>query len=161
MKHLVRDWLRDAVPAISVRRPLSRHLDELLADGYQPDARWAQTQEAFKAMVDVIGAERQLMPGAVVPLGDVSEIDLRVPDLSNLDYSAEPPSLFIIERAAGSYLERTEEYKRPLELTEPLTGSGHVYVYYRCFRPAESISPGGEFSRCIYIEYYPADLLIQ
>jgi hypothetical protein len=161
LERQVQQWAEVGLARLSIRDPVTIHLDQLLGKKLKEKEALAVSLQVFRILVEQVrrrGTPAQ--PGLVIPLvfhGTKLEADVPV-DLHSLEiqiHHREPPSLYLLDWEALKYLEVCEEYKAPLRfhLIEP--PSEGVYVYYREFRDAESIEHNWEFARCIYVEYYP------
>ena len=96
----------------------------------------------------------------VIPLQTHEDgISLEVPRsyedlLTHLNYK-EPPSLYITDSGLSKYRDVVEEYISPLPFIMPNVDYTSVAVYYRESRDQVSISRDWEYSRNIYLEYFP------
>jgi hypothetical protein len=103
--------------------------------------------------------------GVVFPLlSKWKKIRLKVPSTLEeieTELDIEPPSLFLETWETRKNYERIEEYRYPIDsnllLDSEMTIKAieNFFSYYREFRYSEALLENFEYSRCIYIEYFP------
>jgi hypothetical protein len=75
-------------------------------------------------------------------------------ELLNTEISLEePPTLYLLSNDFYSYKFCDEEYKVLLPFL--LKDTPDILAYYREFRSPEAQAKAWEYSRCVYIEYFP------
>lgn len=73
---------------------------------------------------------------------------------SDLD-TREPPSIYLLSRETRLYKDEVEEYTTPIPFSLPGLDYSQTKVYYREYRVALMLKNNWEFSRVLYVEYYP------
>lgn len=155
MKNTIMNWLKSNLN-VSEYGFNSIHLDELLVGAKSTKHALF---DAYKKSVGYLIEKKvinEIVPILVIPLGYSERIEL---DYS-LDFDAadEPASLYLMDRRLDMCHEGVEEYCKVVIIDD--LECENYRAMYRCYRDEESILNGWEFSRAVYIKYYPNDLIV-
>jgi hypothetical protein len=160
MNQKIQDWLELSSKSVSVRNPISIHIDDLLGAQLEKDDIVNISTKAFLSLNKQIGQQQlTVIPLLVIPLRVIgNELSLaapaNLPILKN-QLGDEPPSLYLLSRDSLRLTEACEEYKYPLPFELIPSLPKDVYVYFREFRNSQAIKNQWEFSRCVYVQRNP------
>jgi hypothetical protein len=137
----------------------------LLGAEYRPEQALAIGLSALLILVEAIGDRlHDLMPLLVLPLEPSPRLDVGTP--ARAEYARqstpEPPSVYILARDAFKCWDAVEDYRLPLDDEElAVVGGGILVAYYRCFRDFEARANGWEYARCVYVGYFPSNMVLR
>ena len=154
-------WLDGNVSSVSVSQDVSVDLDELLDQKIERREIVALSINVFNAFLQLIQAlDSPPLLVMVIPLvSENTKLEASAPEnLQQIEaqYSEfESTSVHLLDWDVLKYWNGDEEYKIPLSIPfDGLVDEG-IRIYYREFRGRTSIENHWEYSRCIYVSYYP------
>ena len=156
-------WVEANLGSVSVRNPVSNHLDEVLGRPVERPDIIDLSLHAYAILVDQMQKLRMpAQPVLVIPLRSESirleaTVPQDLPSIKSLWRQVEPPSLYLFSWDASRLLEVCEEYRAPLvfdPMPPPIAGT---YAYYREFRDMAGIENNWEFTKGVYVEYFPEE----
>jgi hypothetical protein len=136
------------------------HIDEIIDAVSKNDwIDWSiKTFRITIQRVNEIRFNRIIIPMLVFPLySELKKIRMKPPqsveDLKN-QFSNEPPSIYLQDVSICFRFGPIEEYKCPLNFSL-INDPAHFYTYYREHKYFERTFNFEEYSRGVYIEYFP------
>jgi len=166
VENLIKQWLVTNLPTVSVTNPVTIHLDELIGDTIFEKNTLTVSIDVYQTLVEqLVALETPVKPGLVIPLVSSSrkltmKVPLNLEELIHQRDQNEPPSLYLIDWRPNKTRVVCEEFHTPLSFNL-LTIGNQVYSYYREFRYSLGIKNNWEYSRAVYVEFFPDGLLIQ
>ena len=162
-----KDWYNETILERGRKYPLCAHVSEFFPANISRDKLFEGSLALFLECVGLVkekSLDGEVMPALVIPLLYSDKLHVWDDSISLSDqlHDMEPPSLYLIEYKIAKYFEKVEEYRVPVELDlgwVELTKK-NFSIYYRCHRSIEEIENDWEYSRAIYLEYYPDNLLM-
>ena len=157
-------WIDEGIPSLSIARPATVHIDELLGRTLLPAEYIAHSIGAFTVLVQrVIQRKLPAQPTLVIPLvsrgvqvyGFVPHTMSDV--ILELDHH-EPPSLYLLHWDLWRTKPTYEQYQCPILLEFPGLNMRGLAAYYKEFRDALAIAKGWDFARSIQFQYFPDTL---
>ncbi|MFZ6027928.1 MAG: hypothetical protein ACOYYS_09445 [Chloroflexota bacterium] len=155
-----KNWFLENVNQVKPFRSASVHITDL-STLIIPDK--SVIPVAFAAFATIINESKQVEEPVritlVFPLRLMrNKLSLQIPkDWQSIqaDFSDEPPIIYLESWETTKRYVLVEEYKLPLKLDLPIDCNANFFTYYREHRYEMEMINDWEFSRCIYIEYYP------
>lgn len=145
-------WAARCVSLVRPEISQTEHLDRLFGADYRPRHALADGLVAVGDLVEAIRPMRDgLLSLVVFPLEDSERLETRLPRVTEYrqQATAEPPILALVMRnSMGLWAREDTSYvEQILDLDLPL----RLSAIYRCWRTAEGVANGWEFSRAIFV----------
>jgi hypothetical protein len=157
---LIKQWFLENKDRVTPVHPISAHISDLLG---RRITKKSMLSVSFASLLVVIRESKSLGNPVkiflIIPLNSISnKISFQIPqDLKNIqaDLCDEPPSIYLKSWEMARQSTIVEEYKIPIKLDLPTEFEDQLYVYYSECRYEIAFVNNWEFSRCIFVEYYP------
>jgi hypothetical protein len=162
-KNVIIEWINRNSNNFEQNLYASFHIDEILHESQTKEELLKSSIRLFDCVIDVIGSEiNNTKPVLIIPLNpsEVIRTDFNITDLSGKDLGEESPSIYLIKRDLDKYFEQWEEYLLPLKWNPFQRHKNRYNIYYRTYRDPLSFQNDWEYSRSIFIEYYPESLIL-
>lgn len=155
-------WISNNLDQVEPLNPMHFHLE---------DVEWQRMsfEEIFytcsSILVEVVESSIldlvKLSTLITIPLKCSDKLMTSIPeaDLIGEEIDDEPPAIYLYDRESRRRYERGEECRISIH---SLSFTYEVYrfeVYYRCFRNHKALTQNWEYSRCIYMEAFPIDMV--
>jgi hypothetical protein len=154
------DWIKTNGNNLAGSAFITEHVDVFLSANW-PDGVIGTTIKLFSSAVHFVEKESLAAnPLITFPLKTKGkQLSMSSPHSveslsSDLDMN-EPPSLYLLSRELKLYKYDMEEYISPVTFLLPGLDYLQTKVYYREYRTTLAIKNNWEFSRVLYVEYYP------
>lgn len=156
----VQNWITENISLVSAKHPVSIHIDELLGRKFKGQESLRISLDAFEQVINILLKNGvPVQPSLTIILESESKkIELNIPKNRKeivAQLAPEPPSVYLVSWDASKYLSVIEEYKTPLPFDLLLNEVEGVITYYIEYRGSIGIENDWEFSRAIYLDYYP------
>lgn len=161
------NFCANCIPTVTPLTPCSLHLNEILGSSQNKAIYLVDTLTSYVFLVQhLIAIDLPVKPVLVIPLiSQAFNIEMRTPasieDLHNQIDSFEPPSLILLDWQHNKMVAPCEEYCSPLDFQLLHPSQDHIYIYYREFRYLLGKFNNWEYSRAVYVEYYPNGVVTQ
>jgi hypothetical protein len=157
ISHRLKSWMETSLAVLSRVNPVHVHAYELLGrDNISHQGQLAAVKAAYLEAIDILGDRLgYVMPVLMIPLASTDDLTCDLPDLGQLDFGYETPSIYLIHRDALKDLARCEVYRqflRDFTLFDPHPPD--VFFFYEVFRREEERESGWEYTRTIRGEHY-------
>jgi len=157
---IINQWFETTINALkNGSKWESNHITEIL--GEEPKEKWIDLSVLCMTSLTNKLRERRLERDYKILLAiplvcDEFAASMKVPKslvemAEQLDI--EPPGIYLSQATVVHSYKPVEEYACPVRF--PLIPDAHFYTYYREHRYIESMVNEWEFSRAIYVSYYP------
>jgi len=163
--NLIHQWVKNNLNLVDTARPISIHITDLLSIELKSEEVIGTSISIFSRIVrEIIDLGNPVQPILTIPLISEShhilqKLPVNIDDLMlQIDYF-EPPSIYLVSWNRIKKIAPVEEFKIPLGFNLFDEQDVNYYSYYREHRYAIALKESWEFTRGIYIEYYPQGML--
>lgn len=154
------NWVNDNFTEVTEKQPISIHIDELLGTKVKGEEALDASLDAYRNIIAFLEKESvPVQPSLTIILhGDNKGMNFIPPKnkeeiISQL--GLEPPSIYLLSWDSSKYLSVNEQYKKPLGFNLLHHKVEGVFTYYIEYRNQIGIENDWEFSRAIYLDYFP------
>ena len=155
-------WLSTALSAVTPTNPVHIHLDELVDDPRHAHSL-SMAIELWLMMVDILKPRLgELSAELMLPIGgETRRLRTGAPSWDSIrrlvTRQDEPPALYLIDRRGWMLWSTDEEYRIPIAVPPSLPDG--TKACYSSRRSADAVRDNWEYGRCVFVQWYPRELL--